>query len=48
MKVYFANDWTFKKGMINIECLSVHYESGFNTFILWITVAGFSLVIEKE
>ena len=48
MKVYFANDWELKKGMINIEFLSVHYESGFNTFIFWMTIAGFSLVIEKE
>ena len=48
MKVYFANDWTLRKDMINIEGLSVHYESGFNTFIFWITIVGFSLVIEKE
>lgn len=48
MKVYFANDWTIQKDMINIEFLSLHFEAGCNTFIFWVTIAGISLVIEKE
>lgn len=48
LKVYIANDWTIEKNNLNIDLFSIHYDAGFGSFMFWVTVLGFSLVVEKE